>query len=152
MLIFSILIISVIPQVFAQNSTTPGLPGNLEFHANPSDWIIVGIGVLGGLTSAGLGIAKNLMKTKENEEILNSIVHPDAKTQSDMQKGVKSVLPTSVKFDPGKFARTLLIATITSILLAAGSASLFTELTPITLVMIYAASIGMSSISKPGNR
>ncbi|NNL58867.1 MAG: hypothetical protein HKP31_05340 [Nitrosopumilus sp.] len=57
-----------------------------------------------------------------------------------------------MSFDASKFSRTLLVSTITSILLAAGSSLVFSELNPITMIMIYAASIGMSSISKPGNK
>lgn len=143
------MIISSIPIVFAQET----VPGNLPITSKPSDWIIVAIGIFGGLTSAGLGIAKNRANIKDNQKILNEFSNSgDPNIDKKVKDNLNGVLPTTLTFDPGKFARTLLVATITSILLAAGSAAVFTELNPITMIMIYAASIGMSSISKPGNK
>ena len=145
--IFFLIVISSTPLVFAQ------VPGDLEFNAKQSDWIIVGIGILGGLTSAGLGIAKNHNKIKENKKILKAATETgDVAVNDKVKANLNGVLPTKLSFDPSKFARTIIVATITSILLAAGSATVFTELTPITIVMIYAASIGVSSISKPGSK
>ncbi|WP_371503652.1 hypothetical protein [Nitrosopumilus adriaticus] len=146
---FSLIIFSLTPSVFAQDTFTEDLPIN----SKPSDWIIVIIGVLGGLTTAGLGIAKNHNKIQENKKILKEILHTgDSEVNNKVKDSLNGVLPTKLTFDPSKFSRTLLVSTITSILLAAGASVVFSELNPITLIMIYAASIGMSSISKPGHR
>jgi hypothetical protein len=148
--LFSIIIISLTPLVFAQEIQ---VPGDLPITSKPSDWIIVSIGILGGLTAAGLGIAKNHNKMKENEKILKAVTETnDTVVNNKVKDNLNGVLPTKLTFDSGKFARTIIVATRTSILLAAGSATVFTELNPITIIMIYAASIGMSSISKPGNK
>ena len=148
-ILFSIIVFSFTPSILAQEIFTEDIPIN----SKSSDWIIVIIGILGGLTTAGLGIAKNHHKIQENRKILKELSNSD---NSDVNHKVKDslngVLPTKMSFDASKFSRTLLVSTITSILLAAGSSVVFSELNPITMIMIYAASIGMSSISKPGNK
>ena len=132
---------------FAQETQ---VPGDLPINVKLSDLIIIVIGMLGGLTTAGLGIAKNRNKIEENKKLIE--VANEQSASAVLKTSLEANLETKLKFDPSKFGRTLVVAIVTAMLLAVASATVFTELNLITMVMIYAASMGMSSVSKPGKK
>lgn len=115
LLVISGLIIgAAIPSAFAQTEITSDIPINFSL----SQFIVIGLGVAGGLTVAFLGKAK---AQKED---------------------------TNFEFDARKYARPILIATLTSIPLAITAAAGFVELNLVTMFLIYTASLGTAAVSK----
>ncbi len=147
LLLMFVITISSIPTAFAQETQ---VPGDLPINWRTSDFIIIGIGILGGLTTAGLGIAKNRNKVQENKKLIDIANKENAPAALKIK--MNQDLETSLKFDWSKFGRTMVVATVTGGLLAVAAATTFTELNVITMFMIFAASMGMSSISKPGSK
>ncbi len=138
--IFSMGMISMTQTVLADEHETDDenkYEQELEIKFKRSDAIVLGLGALGGLTTAGLGIARN----KKKIEAANALL---AENEQDKIQ--------SLKFDGHKFGRTLLIAILTAVPLAIASTYAFTELNLLTMFLIYTASLGTSSVIKTGSK
>ena len=104
----------IAPSAFAQTET----PAEIPINFSPSQLIVIGLGVAGGVTVAFLGKAKAEKEDKDFE------------------------------FDARKYARPIIIATLTSIPLAITAAAGFVELNMVTMFLIYTASLGTAAVSK----
>lgn len=95
------------------------LPTDIPIVFSASQGLVVILGIAGGLTVAILGKAKASNEEKEKFE-----------------------------FDARKYARPIIIATLTSIPLAIAAAAGFAELNLVTMFLIYTASLGTAALSK----
>ena len=143
-----LIILSLIPTAFAQDSSNSSVPGSLEIEFRESDLIIILLGVAGGLTTASLGAHKN----KRKMDKVNKIIKEENK-KYEGKPSLKNLIKPKEEFvfDGNAFSRTILVAVLTAVPLAIASAALFDKLTLITMFLIYVASIGTSSIAKPGS-
>jgi len=117
-MIVTVLSVGVTGLAYAQE--TPSIPEDIPIVFSEAQILIIGVGILGGLTSAYLGSRKAKATAADG---------------------------TPYQFNIHKFGDRVIMACITSIGLAITAAAGFLELNAITLFLIYVGSLGTAQLT-----